>query len=342
MNITSYSGTSGARRQRGFSLVELMVTLLIGLLVAAAAGTIFISNRQTYAATETMGRMQENGRIAFELMARELREAGATPCGNNIPIANVLKNTGAAGEFAWGDGLRGYEAGEAAAQAPFGAAAGNRVAGTQAVEFRSAGTSSVTVTKHNPASATIFTNTTDHGFVAGDILIVCDYSQGAIFQMSGPNAGGTLQIVHNTGNNQTPGNLCKALSFPVDPDCEAKPKDGKQYADNASVARLSSTIWYIGHNGRGGRSLYRRSTGRDPEEVTEGIQALDLRYLLPGTNQYTASIPVARWSEVSAVRIGLTLQAAEGALVNREIQGTDGQALTRQMAHVVTIRGRNP
>lgn len=342
MNTFSNSGMPSFGRLRGFSLIELMVTLLIGLLVVAAAGTIFISNRQTYAATETMGRIQENGRIAFELMARELREAGATPCGNNIPIANVLENTGPGNEFAWGDGLRGYQAGEAAVAAPFGTAAGNRVNGTQAVEFRSAGNSSVTVTKHNPASATIFTNTTDHGFVAGDILIVCDYSQGAIFQMSGPNAGGTLQIVHNTGSGHTPGNLCKALSFPVDPDCKAKPKDGKQYADNASVARLSSSIWYIGHNGRGGRSLYRRSTGRAPEEVTEGVEALDLRYLLPGTNQYTAAIPAGRWSEVSAVRIGLTLQAAEGALRNREVQGTDGDALTRQMAHVVTIRGRNP
>lgn len=327
------------RPQRGVSLIELMVGMVLGLIVVGAAGTIFLSNRQTYNTTETLGRVQENGRIAFELMARDLREAGATACGNNLPIANVLNSPG--DTFDWGDGLRGYEGNVAASLAPFGAGTGQRVNGTQAVELRSSASGGVTVTKHNPASAVIHINNDQHGFQPGDVLIICDYSQASIFEMT--NASNVLHIGHNTGNSSQPsgGNSCKALSFPVDPDCKDKPKDGKQYDDNAVVAKLHAAIWYIGNNSRGGRSLYRRVAGRAAEEITEGVQDMRLIYLEPGSGYRTASA-VNLWGDVAAVRIELDLVAAEGVLRNREIAGTDGQALRRGLSHVVTLRGRNP
>jgi len=330
-------------RSRGFSLIELMVALLVGLVVVAAAGGIFISNKRTYNATETLGRIQENGRVAFELMARELREAGGTACGKNIPIANVLKNT-AAFDYSWGDGIRGYDGNQAVAAAPFGTGVGQRVAGTDAFEFRGSADAGVTVSKHVPASATIFTNTTNHGFEVGDILLICDYSQGSIFQMSGPTATGSLQVVHNTGNSQTPGNFCKALSFPVDPDCGSKPKDGKQYADNAVVAKFAAAVWYIGNNGRGGRSLYRRNMLNTPEEVTEGVQDMQLTYLVPGAASYVAasSVTGAGWRDVNSVRLELDLVAVAGVQSANEIRGTDGAALSRRLSHVVSLRNRTP
>lgn len=335
-------------RQGGFSLIELMVALLIGLLVVAAAGTIFISNRQTYAATETMGRMQENGRIAFELMARELREAGASPCGANVPIANVLRNPGAAGDLTASGGLRGFPGNQevgGVGEVEFGAGVGDRVAGTQAISFRSMGNSGVTVTRHNPASAVIHTGGVPHDFQAGDILMICDFSQASVFEAN--NVGGALQIVHHRGNSSYPGggNFCKSLSFPVDVNCEERPRDGKQYADNATIARLSNTVWYIGNNSRGGRSLFRKQTSRDAEEVTEGVNDMRFQYLVSGTSSYRdagAVTPASQWGEVAAVQVELDLRAAEGALRNREIAGTDGAALERRLTHTVTIRGRNP
>ena len=82
---------------RGLSLVELMIALMLGLLVLGSASAIFISNRQTYRATEGLGRVQENGRMAFEMMARDLREAGGHPCGNAdrgepMRMGNLLQN----------------------------------------------------------------------------------------------------------------------------------------------------------------------------------------------------------------------------------------------------------
>ena len=69
--MASKSTYRSAARQLGLSLVELMVALVLGLLVVGAAIGVFLSNRQTYTATESLGRVQENARVAFELMARD-------------------------------------------------------------------------------------------------------------------------------------------------------------------------------------------------------------------------------------------------------------------------------
>lgn len=325
---------------RGFSLIELMIAMILGLVVVAGAGGIFLSNKRAFNATETVGRIQENGRVAFELMAREIREAGGTPCGKNIPIANVLKDP----SYAWGVGIRGYGGADAIATVPFGTAAAARVAGTDAVELKSAFDSATSVSKHNPASATVFLSNNNHGFEDNDILIICDYSQGAIFQVTGP-TDPKDHVVHNTGNSAIPGNSCKQLSFPVDPACGSKPGDGKTFADNSIVAKYSSTVWYVGYNGRGGKSLYRQVFAKAAEEVTEGVENMGLQYLAPASTGYAAAGAVAAgtWSDVNAVRIALTLQAAVGALSAKEVEGTtSGAALTRQLVHTVTLRNRMP
>ncbi|MCR6626716.1 MAG: prepilin-type N-terminal cleavage/methylation domain-containing protein [Pseudoxanthomonas sp.] len=72
----------GSHRLSGFSLIELMVALVLGLLVAGAALAILQSNQATYRSNEGLNRVQENARIAFELMSRDIRAAGGTACSN--------------------------------------------------------------------------------------------------------------------------------------------------------------------------------------------------------------------------------------------------------------------
>src|SRR3546814_14216761 len=78
----------------GFSLVELMVAMVLGLLVSGSAIGIFISNRQANRATDSLSRIQENARTAFELMARDVREAGGNPCGRNLLVTSVINGSG--------------------------------------------------------------------------------------------------------------------------------------------------------------------------------------------------------------------------------------------------------
>lgn len=68
------------RQAAGFSLIELMVALVLGLLVAGAALAILQSNQATYRSNEGLNRIQENARIAFELMSRDIRAAGGSAC----------------------------------------------------------------------------------------------------------------------------------------------------------------------------------------------------------------------------------------------------------------------
>jgi len=189
----------GARASRGFSLIELMIALVLGLLVVGAAIGIFLSNRQVFRATDNLSFVQENGRVAFELLARELRQTAGSPCSASAPVVNVLNNTTAWGTD-WGDGIRGYDgqAGQALPSVTTGTAARQRIAGTDAVELRSGASGDVTVVDHTPNSAQFKVNTNAHGLADGDIVMVCDFIQAAIFQVTNANSS-NVTIVHNTG-----------------------------------------------------------------------------------------------------------------------------------------------
>lgn len=65
-----------ARRQRGVSLVELMVGLAIGMVVVAGMSVLFANNSRTRAETEKAGQKIENGRYALDLLRTDLQHAG--------------------------------------------------------------------------------------------------------------------------------------------------------------------------------------------------------------------------------------------------------------------------
>jgi type IV pilus assembly protein PilW len=63
--------------QRGLTLVELMVALVMGLILLAGLATVFVANKQTYRYQETLASLQENGRFALSMLERDIRSAGA-------------------------------------------------------------------------------------------------------------------------------------------------------------------------------------------------------------------------------------------------------------------------
>lgn len=341
------------RHAAGVSLVELMISLTLGLLVVGAAITMFLANRQTYEATASLGRIQENGRVAFELMTRDLREAGGTPCERDLPIVNVLNSPGSNWWSNWTAGVTGYESTAAFPDAAFGTGAGQRLEGTDALEIKSAVTNGVTVDEHQPNSAQFKVNIVDHGLEDGDIVMACDFAQAAIFQITNASPGTNTTIVHNTGTG-TPGNSTKCLD--VDADCPSGSVQtyafgcfqGQRQAGGcvddrywpATIAKLEAWRWFIANNGRGGRSLYRtglRNAGGAPStqaiEVAENVVDMQLEYLEDGETEYVDSTLVTAWPNVLSVRVNLTLQGIERV-------GTDGAPLQRTLQHVVALRNR--
>jgi type IV pilus assembly protein PilW len=67
---------SNPLRQSGFSLVELMVAVTLGLLIVAGLTTVFVGNSQTRSQMEQAAQQSENGRYAMELLTNDLRNAG--------------------------------------------------------------------------------------------------------------------------------------------------------------------------------------------------------------------------------------------------------------------------
>lgn len=66
---------------KGFTLVELMMTLAISGIVAASVYTAYISQQRVYLAQDQVAEMQQNLRAAINLMASEMRMAGFDPTG---------------------------------------------------------------------------------------------------------------------------------------------------------------------------------------------------------------------------------------------------------------------
>jgi type IV pilus assembly protein PilW len=61
---------------QGLTLVELLVSLLLGLLLSAGMVSAYLVAKRNYYYEEEMARMQENGRYAMRILSRELAMAG--------------------------------------------------------------------------------------------------------------------------------------------------------------------------------------------------------------------------------------------------------------------------
>jgi type IV pilus assembly protein PilW len=66
-------------RQRGVTLIELMIALLLSSLLVLAMVVLFMSGRSSFVTQEQLARQQENGRFAWQLITRELQQAGYFP-----------------------------------------------------------------------------------------------------------------------------------------------------------------------------------------------------------------------------------------------------------------------
>ena len=321
----------------GVTLIELMVTMLLGLLVTGAAIGIFISNKRAYAATESLGRVQEGARVAFELMARDIREAAGNPCSRNIPMANVL-NPSTNWWASWGAGVTGYNGTTAMMGKSFGTSEKSRVSGTDAIELRGSAASGISIETHNGPSASFKMSTKDHALNDGDIILVCDFKQAALTQVTNAQPGTNDTVVHNEGNTVTPGNKEKCLNaVPVSP-CNAG--NAYNYGKNSVVVKLKATRWYVGVCQGGRQCLFQSGITNNvgaiatvDNEIIDGVQDMDLAYLVEDGTSYAVAAPSTDWAKVAAVRVTIQIE-------DKDKVGTAGEKLTRTLSHIVTLRNR--
>jgi type IV pilus assembly protein PilW len=87
----NFSRSIKFRNLEGFTLVELMVSMGIGMVILAAVTTTFMSQTRIYNAQEQINEMQQNARGALDIIAREVKMAGYNP--NEVSFLGITYST---------------------------------------------------------------------------------------------------------------------------------------------------------------------------------------------------------------------------------------------------------
>lgn len=79
--------------QQGFTLVELMISSVIGLLLTTAMLAAFVASSRTYQLQDAMSEVQEDGRFAMNILMRDLRQSGVDSSSDEtvVGIENTAK-----------------------------------------------------------------------------------------------------------------------------------------------------------------------------------------------------------------------------------------------------------
>ena len=103
-----YSVPSSRHRQQGLSLIELMISITLGLIILAAIVQVLISSKNAFVLERENAILQENARFAMDALRREVGAGGSTGCRNDSPIANLVGDT-ATDTLIAEPGITGYE-----------------------------------------------------------------------------------------------------------------------------------------------------------------------------------------------------------------------------------------
>ncbi len=90
----------GARRQRGFTLVEMMVAVGIGLVVALGFAVSFVNLKSTWNNQDKLAQLQDNERLAMAFLTSSIEEAGYYPDATKTSL--IMGTTATSGSMAFG------------------------------------------------------------------------------------------------------------------------------------------------------------------------------------------------------------------------------------------------
>ena len=296
--------------QSGFSIVELMIALVLGLVLMGGVIQVFISSKRAYNLNEEMSWIQENARFAVGFMAEDLRMAGYYGCASrSSSVANVLDGADSSWVTDFGKGLYGYDGDDADFPDEFPQPTTDSLPDTMPLTdvftiHKADPDNSFQVTAHNPTSAVIDIQG-NHPYPTGTILIVSDCHHSAVFQTTG---NGTNKVNHNKGNSVSPGNCTKGLGLPVPDPCTAN-GTGYTYKEDAFIMRAIGHAYYIDIASNGIPSLFRESLDEGgvtttAEEMVQGVENMQIQY---GVDTSVATVSPDfipdRYKDASEVRV---------------------------------------
>lgn len=327
----------------GFTLIELMVALLLGLIVIGGVVSVFLANQQSYRANMALSDVQNESRAAFELMARDIRNAGLTGCDNNGRVGNVLTNSPSGGGAAawwgnWNNSLIGY--GGTSTDPTVGAGGGPaKTAGTDSFVVMGGADSAYSVLSDSEPAGNIKLNDKTASLQSGDLIIVCDIDHATIAQLTTYTASG-VTLLHDTSKTVVPGNCSQGLGFPTD--CTSAAGNSYTFGANAQITKLTAAGWYLGSSPVNGiQSLYRTGLVNNAgtvstisQEMVRNVTTISVLYLQAPSTTFVSAASVTNWSAVDAVQVSLTLQSTD------QRAGTGVKPISRSFTATTTVRNR--
>jgi type IV pilus assembly protein PilW len=313
-------------RQSGVTLVELMISLLLGLLLTVAIVQVFVGNRVSYAFNDGLSRIQENARFSLDHIAYLTRMAGYKGCLSDVAIYSNL-NAPTQFDFAIDleNGVQGHEAvgtgeGEVfVVGAPAGwlpaltaPVTGLPVAGSDVLIVRSVSSIANTLVSPFADSEKVFVST-PNDFVPGDILVASDCQKASIFQATDVVTGAGANVVHSQAGTLVPGNVASTWGGEQD------------YGLGSEVSRLQAHVFYVGVGANGRPALFQlrlqsgAATSYVPEALAEDIDTMQVRYGIDIDNDgainswETADVVDAgdNWLNVLSVEVTLLARSTE-------------------------------
>ncbi|WP_213996733.1 prepilin-type N-terminal cleavage/methylation domain-containing protein [Arsukibacterium sp.] len=313
-------------KQQGFSLVELMIAMVLGLLVLGGVIGVFIANQATSRANMALSELQNTARLSFQLMSQDIRNAGFSGCNNSPWAANIIAIDGV--RPAWADWRNGSGIFGMAAPAPAinGLAPKND---TQALRVMFAAGNSNSISNYDGSTFILNANSVVD---AGEIAIACDENAASIFQVTTA-VGDT--ITHALGGLNADTNL--GFISPWVPG--TAPTRG--FTNNAMLMRFESIAWFVAPSQDDGavHSLYRASLIGDTqvsEEVLFGVDDMQMAFLNGVTMNFETAAEVTagnNWGRIIAVNVTVQLDDA----VMRGLEVPDN---VRNISFLVSLRNR--
>ncbi|MDH3759930.1 MAG: PilW family protein [Gammaproteobacteria bacterium] len=294
-------------KQVGISMVEVLVALVISLFLLGGIVQVYLANKSSYAFTDAISRIQENGRFSMDTMTQDLRMAGFFGCAIFDPddtenIVNNLDKDDPAYDPALHDFiLRGVIEGTE----------GDGLNGSDSVTLRGSKPGQVNV--HPPYNVTTSANifvTMNESVQPEDIVMISNCRGADIFQVTNATAGANanqMAVVHNTGTG-APGNYNPDNCKGANAHCLSQ-----TYGADAALFELQTVTYSIQAGASGEPALWRSENGTDLELV-DGVEQMQVLYGLDTDdddfpNRYVTIDNVPNTFDVMAVRLMLLVRS---------------------------------
>lgn len=216
---------------RGLSLIELMVALVIVSVLLLGVTTVYRASKRSYQLNDEVAEVQENARFALQNMTKEIRMAGYTGCDSikdmtptHLNVISAVTPPGFDDTFGKDNFIRGHNDNITTWAGTGIAKPADMAPNTDSITIRKVSACSDSLTRKADQAANIET-TGNCSAKTGDVFIITDCKQADMFTVSRITSDGHL--VHAAPANTPP------------------PILGSSYDTNAHILRPEIVNYYI-------------------------------------------------------------------------------------------------